>query len=174
MPARSGGRGHVPSPQRRKWILHGDNPIIEGFRLEAARVRRCVELGALLLHQAFAIATPLLEQSTRDQTVRHVAAEVPRRMAVAAAVRGVGVPVDVHKVSRLRLRLRLHDRALNRLRYMVRTIITSRRMHFTLVPLPAPLHPLYFVVKLGLDYVVLPIWLTARRLRRGAGAAGGR
>ncbi len=143
-----------------------DWPVV-AERARQMGVRRIVELGVLLLHQAFAIRTPLLEQSMRDPAVRHFAAEVPRRMGAAAAARGVGVPVDVHKISRTRLRLR--ERRLDQLRYVVRTITTPRRIHFTLVPLPDPLHPLYVVVKLGIDYMLLPIWLIGKRLLRRTG-----
>jgi len=133
-------------------------------RAREAGARRIVEPGVLLLHQVFAIRTPLLDQSMRDPVVRHFAAEVLRRMQVAAAARRVGVPVDVHKLSRMRLRLR--ERRSDRLRYIFRTIITPRRFHFTFVPLPDQLHPLYCVVKLAIDYALLPAWLTGKRLLR--------
>ncbi len=148
-----------------------DWPVV-AERARAARVHRSVGLGVLLLHRAFAIATPLLEQSMRDATVRRFAAEVPRRIAVAAAARGVGAPADIHKVSWMRLRL--HERWLDRLRYVARTITTPRRMHFYLVPLPDPLYPLYVVVKLAIDYVLLPTWLVCKRLRCGPGVAARR
>ena len=141
-------------------------------RAQETGVRRIVDLGVLLLYQAFAIRTPLLVQSIRDNTVRHFAAEVQRRMGVAAAARGVGVPADVYKVSRMRLRLR--ERRRDQLRYVVRTIMTPRRIHFTLVPLPDPLHPLYVLVKLGIDYVLLPVWLIGKRLLRRTGLAAER
>src|SRR5271165_1373440 len=58
-----------------------DWPVV-AERARGARVRRSVLLGVLLLHQAFAIATPLLEQSMRDDSVRRLANEVPRRIAL--------------------------------------------------------------------------------------------
>ena len=133
-----------------------------GRQMGASRI---VGLGVLLLHEALAIRTPLLDQAMRDPVARHVSAELRRRIGVAAAARGVGVPVAVYTISRMRLRLR--ERRRDQLRYLFRTIVTPRRIHFTLLPLPDPLHPLYVVVKIGIDYVLRPVWLIAKRLLHG-------
>ncbi len=130
-------------------------------------IHRIVDLGVLLLHQAFSIRTPLLEPAMRDPAVQCAAAEVLRRIEVAAAARTVGVPAAVYTLSRMRLVLR--ERRIDRLRYVVRTIATPRRIHFALVPLPDPLHSLYIPVKLAIDYVLHPIRSFGRRLARGRG-----
>jgi hypothetical protein len=148
-----------------------DWPVV-AERARQMGARRIVGLGVLLLHEALAIRTPLLEQAMRDPVVRHLATEVRSRIAAAATARGVGVPVAVYTISRMRLRLR--ERRLDQLRYLIRTIVTPRRIHFTLVPLPDPLHPLYVVVKVGIDYVLRPVWLIAKRLLRRTGQSAKR
>jgi hypothetical protein len=126
--------------------------------------RRIIALGVLLLHEVLAMRTPLLKHAMLDDAVRRVATEVQRRIGVAAATRGVGVPAAVHTISGTRLRLR--ERRRDQLRYVVRTIVTPRRIHFSLVPLPDALHLLYVVVKPGIDYVLHPLSQIGKRLRR--------
>jgi len=135
-------------------------------------VRRPVGLAVVLLHQVFALRTGLLEQSMRDPAIPRLAAMLLRRIEVAAAARNVGTAAAVHEVSRIRLMLL--DRRLDRMRYVVRTLTTPRRIHFTLVPLPDRLHPLYVMVKLGIDNVLHPIWLIIKRLLRRIGTPAGR
>jgi hypothetical protein len=141
-------------------------------RAREAGVLRSVLLGVLLLHQVFSVRTKLAEQSERDPVVRRLAAELLRRIGTAAAARRVSVPADVHRLSWTRMKLR--ERTADQLRYVVRTIVTPRRMHFILVPLPVCLHSLYFAVKVGIDYMVLPIWLIGKRALHRMGLVGGR
>jgi hypothetical protein len=166
---------------RFKWLADlaafvGASPGIDwSVVLERARaegVLRSVDLGVVLLHQVLGVRTGLLEQSMRDPVVRRLAGELLRRIGVAAAARRVSVPADVHRLSWMRMRL--HERGCDQLRYVVRTIVTPRRMHFYLVPLPDWLHPLYVVVKPGIDYVLLPVWLNGKRMLRRVGLAVGR
>lgn len=132
-------------------------------------VRRIVELGVLLLHEACAIRSPLLVAAIQDPQVRRLAQRILRRMEAAAGTRrGSGVAGDLSWVSSLRLQMREHRR--DQLRYVVRSIITPNRLHFRMVRLPARLHVLYVVVKLAVDYVLWPFWLVAKRLAPGFAA----
>ena len=64
-----------------------------------------------------------------------------------------------------RFRYRLHDRWLDRVRYLADTILTPRDQHFSLVPLPDRLFFLYRPLKLVHDYALLPAWLLLKRVR---------
>lgn len=72
---------------------------------------------------------------------------------------------SVYAVSRMRLasRERYRDRAL----YLARTTATPRAIHYGIVRLPPPLFFLYCPIKLGYDYVALPIWLLKKSCARG-------
>src|SRR5579863_5261046 len=67
-------------------------------------------------------------------------------------------------------RYRLHDRWGDKLRYVAATLLTPRELHFGLVRLPDRLFFLYYPIKVTHDYVLLTLWLLAKRIG-GVGAA---
>jgi len=56
------------------------------------------------------------------------------------------------------IRIRLRERIIDRLRYVVRTVVAPRRNHLEAVRLPGWMNWGYYLVKLGLDYLVIPAW----------------
>jgi hypothetical protein len=56
-------------------------------------------------------------------------------------------------------RFLMRERWRDRLRYVLRTVTTPRTIHFKMVRLPPALAFLYVTLKLGHDYVALPLWL---------------
>jgi hypothetical protein len=68
-------------------------------------------------------------------------------------------------------RLLVLDRPTDRLGYVIRTLTTPRLVHTKLVRLPVGLAAGYVPVKLVHDYLVLPAWKLAQRLRSRPGDA---
>ena len=130
-------------------------------RADRAGVRRMLLVGlALAANLGGAILPPAAAHAVRDDNVA-------RRLATEAAgrlfARGGNTP-SVYRLSafRLRMRERLSDRA----RYVAATLLTARVQHFRFVDLPGQISFLYPLVRLGHDYVALPIWrLTRPRAR---------
>jgi len=77
---------------------------------------------------------------------------------------------SVFRVSRFRLRMR--ERARDRVACLARTLATPQIAHVRLLRLPAALRPLYGVMTPAIDYLALPLHRRlAPRLARGARAA---
>jgi hypothetical protein len=68
-------------------------------------------------------------------------------------------------------RLLVLDRLADRIGYVVRTLATPRLVHTQIVKLPVGLAAGYVPVKLVHDYLVLPAWKLAQRLRVHPGSA---
>ena len=66
-----------------------------------------------------------------------------------------------------RFAFRIHEGAASRARYVARALLLPRREHIEMVALPAWLVWLYYPLRWGHDYVVLPIWNLARPLWNG-------
>jgi hypothetical protein len=62
---------------------------------------------------------------------------------------------------RFQVRERLRDRSY----YVVRTLFTPRAIHFEMLKLPDALFFVYYVVRVGHDYVLVPIWTVYKALR---------
>lgn len=69
---------------------------------------------------------------------------------------------SIYRLSSFRRRMR--ERAGDRWRYVFRTVMTPRDLHYSIVKLPDPLFFLYTPVKLVHDYVLLPFWRSGKRL----------
>jgi len=84
--------------------------------------------------------------------------------AIDAALFAVGPPpVSVFTLSSFQWRLR--ERYPDRLRYATRTLTTARVAHFRSLDLPAPLSFLYPILRLGHDFIALPVWQALRPRR---------
>jgi hypothetical protein len=70
-----------------------------------------------------------------------------------------------------RFRFLMRERWRDRLRYVLRTVTTPRTIHFKMVRLPPALFFLYVPLKLGHDYVALPLWLGWKGWRAKPGSA---
>jgi Uncharacterised nucleotidyltransferase len=70
-----------------------------------------------------------------------------------------------------RFRWNLRERLGDRLRYASRTLLTARVPHFRTLDLPDRLSFLYPAVRLGHDFVALPVWKALRRATQ-AGSEG--
>jgi hypothetical protein len=69
---------------------------------------------------------------------------------------------SIYTLSSFRRRMR--ERAGDRWRYVFRTVMTPREMHYSIMKLPDPLFFLYTPVKVVHDYVLLPFWRSGKRL----------
>lgn len=63
-------------------------------------------------------------------------------------------------------RVRLRERAADRLKYRLRTVFTPRRQHLEVVRLPVGLTWGYYLIKIGIDYAAAPAWRALGRLAR--------
>jgi len=139
---------------------------IVAARARAQGVWWIVLLGVSLIATVFGTQTALTGAARSARVPARVAGELLARIGDAAATR-LRVPASpsIYAVCPVRRRIREHSR--DRARYVWRTIVTPREPHFLALPLPDWLFPLYPWVKLLHDYVVLPVWLAAKRMRRG-------
>jgi hypothetical protein len=125
-------------------------------------IDRAREQGVLrILILALLLARDLVGTALPERVERALAADgVALRLAVQAraALFQRAQPVSsIFALSRFHLSMR--ERWRDRLRYVVRTVTTPRRQHFGMVRLPPALFFLYVPLKLGHDYVALPLWL---------------
>jgi hypothetical protein len=125
-------------------------------RATVAGVRRMVLIGV-------ALATDLLRAPCPPAfaacLARDPVASALARHAAAGLWRGELAP-SVFTLSAFRWCMR--ERRSDRLRYASRTVLTARVKHFEALHLPERLHGLYPLVRLGHDYVALPLWRLAR------------
>ncbi len=131
-----------------------------------AREQGCLRMALL----GAALANELLEAPLPGTLRSRIAADgaLPRLVSeVRSYVTGACVDTpDIWKLSGFRLRMR--ERARDKLRYAVRTLLTPRAEHYQMVALPDALFLGYYPVRWLHDYVALPLWLLlkfgARRL----------
>jgi Uncharacterised nucleotidyltransferase len=121
-----------------------------------AGVRRMLLIGIALAENMLGARLPA--------EAAHALAEdkVARRLAATAAARLFvrrGVTPSVYHITGFRLRMR--ERISDRARYVAATLLTARKQHFQFVDLPERLTFLYPLVRLGHDYVALPLWRLA-------------
>ncbi|MEJ0020634.1 MAG: nucleotidyltransferase family protein [Acetobacteraceae bacterium] len=126
-------------------------------RASEAGLRRMVLLGLRLA--ADLLAAPL------DQAMREAIAADPVTLRLADRVRmrlfaGGTESASVFRFTGFRWMLR--ERWADRLRYLAGTLLTARVAHFRSVDLPDALAFLYPAVRLGHDFVALPLWKALR------------
>ncbi|HET6183403.1 MAG TPA: nucleotidyltransferase family protein [Acetobacteraceae bacterium] len=132
-----------------------------------AVLARAAEAGCLRMTLLAAeLARGLLEADLPDR----VRAEIARDRAVAPLVARVRAALfarveapSIYTVTSFRWNVR--ERLSDRLRYATRTLFRARVTHFRNVDLPDPLSFLYPAVRLGHDFLVLPVWRALHRTR---------
>jgi SAM-dependent methyltransferase len=140
-------------------------------RAEAQGCARMLRLGLALANRALGAPLPAAARAgvEADATALALAAEVLGRLCDV----GYDAP-SVFRVSRFRLRMR--ERARDRVACLARTLSTPQIAHVRLLRLPPALRPLYGVVTPAIDYLALPLRRRlpgASREARAALAAGG-
>ena len=65
-----------------------------------------------------------------------------------------------------RFGFRMHERTVNRMRYVSRTLLLPRVEHIEMVALPASLAWVYYPLRWAHDYIALPLWILTRPLRK--------
>jgi hypothetical protein len=125
-------------------------------------IDRAREQGVLrILFLALLLARDLMGTALPAMVERALAEdEVALRLAAQARAelfqRTRPVP-SIFLLSRFRFLMR--ERWRDRLRYVLRTVTTPHTIHFKMVRLPPAVFFLYVPLKLGHDYVALPLWL---------------
>ena len=140
-------------------LLHA-YPVIDWTAILArAKQAGCLRMTLL----AAELASELLEAHLPD----HVRAAVARDPVVARLVERVRARLftdtetpSVFTLTRFRWNAR--ERLGDRVRYASRTLLTARVPHFRTVDLPDRLSFLYPAVRLGHDFVALPVWKALR------------
>jgi hypothetical protein len=131
--------------------------------LERARVQGCLRMVLIGL----ALAGALLEDM--PPVVDEAIAADPEAIALveesaSRLFEADRVFVSIYALSRFRRRMR--ERRTDRLRYLMRTVLTPRDIHFSMLDLPDRLFFLYTPVKLVHDYAMLPVWNVVKRFAR--------
>jgi hypothetical protein len=132
-----------------------------------AALARAAEAGCLRM-------TLLAAALASDLLGARLPADVRRAIAEDRAVPGLlqGVRANVFAArsatpsvfTLTRFRWRIRERAADRLRYASRTILVARVPHFRAIDLPDPLSFLYPAVRLGHDFLALPLWRALNRM----------
>ena len=126
-------------------------------RAQAAGLQRMLLLGVCLARDLLGAPIPATvgQHIAADRMCQDLAARVRAKLFANGAVER-----SIFEFSAFRWHMR--ERLRDRLRYAGATICTPRVHHFGILALPAWLGFLYPVIKLGHDYVALPIWKLAR------------
>ena len=122
-------------------------------RAASVGVQRMVLVGAALASRLLAapLPGPVASALAADPTGGTLAAEAAENLFARA-----GVTPSVYTITRFRLRMR--ERLADRARYALGTLFTARVQHFRAVDLPEWLRFLYPLVRLGHDFIALPLW----------------
>jgi hypothetical protein len=122
-------------------------------RAEASGLRRMVLLGARLAERLLdtALPEPLPAAIIADPTVDQLADRVRHGLFA-----GSTAAPSVFQFTGFRWSMR--ERWSDRLRYLSRTLLTARVTHFRSLDLPDGLACLYPAVRLGHDFLALPLW----------------
>lgn len=129
-------------------------------RCSAAGLRRAARLTALLAHDLFCapVEAKFLAEAQSDKVARRLTAGILESVS--------DEPVeDVSVFELTRFRWLVRERWSDRLGWALRTLLIARVPHFRSVALPPALMPLYPLVRLGHDFVALPLWLFSKRFQ---------
>ena len=125
-----------------------------------AGLRRAARLAVMLAYDLFCAPIPaeILAEAQSDKTATRLAAGVLARLPDEEAE-----DISVFRLTRFRWLIR--ERWRDRLGYAMRTLLIARVPHFRAVALPSALMPLYPLVRIGHDFLALPVWQFCKRLR---------
>lgn len=130
-------------------------------RAEQQRCLRMLLIGILLANRLMGVEFPNEVSTASARTPGALAlTKIARARLFADRADGGSIFYVSH------FRFWQHDRWLDRLRYVALTMATPRTVHFTMVKLPDQLFFCYYPIKLLHDYLLLPIWLLAKRISR--------
>lgn len=131
--------------------------------LERARAQGCLRMVLIGLALAGALLDDMLpvvgEAIAADPEAIALADESALRLFEADRT-----VVSIYALTRFRRRMR--ERRADQLRYVTRTVLTPRDIHFSMIDLPDTLLFLYTPVKLVHDYAMLPVWNVVKRFAR--------
>ncbi len=135
---------------------------------ERARAQGCLRMVLLavsLARKYFGAAIPdfIVAAESSDPAVAAMAGRI-----VAHWQSGEPLGPPSHKTLSMD-RLRLHDGALRRARYVMRTWFLPGPHHVVAMPLPKGLDFLYVPIKIGHDVIALPLWRAYRQVLAQAG-----
>ena len=127
---------------------------------------RMLLLGVTLAERLLDAPVPsqLAAKACADRYVDGLAREVSQSLFEESS----GVP-SIWRVNRFRLRMR--ERARDKIRYVLRTSFTPWVQHFEMVRLPDRLFKGYYLVRIVHDYLLLPLWQMVKRWRGQDSAA---
>ena len=126
-------------------------------RAEAARARRMLLVGITLARDLLDAPVPVAFANaiSADRATRRLAARIADRIWEQHPVTSMFVLSPV--------RWRMRDCLSDRIRYAAATLTTPRVEYLQMVDLPAGLRRLYPLMRLGHDFVGLPLWQLIRR-----------
>ena len=127
-------------------------------RAEAQGCLRIVRVALLLAHNLvdLPVPDPVKKQLLADRHAVDLATQMQNRLWKPAS--------EETSIYHLHLfHFKVREKVSDQLRYVFRTITTPRVQHFALADLPDSVFFLYYPVKLVHDYVLLPLWLIAKR-----------
>ena len=131
-------------------------PGLDGARAlaaaEAAGMRRMLLIGAILAADLLGARLPpaLQAAASRDSAAQRLAVRAARRLWRTEAAASVFTLTGFRMAAR--------DGIADRVRYGAATLLTARVQHFQAVALPPGWHGLYPLVRIGHDFVLLPLW----------------
>lgn len=127
-------------------------------RAKASGIHRMVLLGAALTQRVLDVPLP-------DIAARGIAADATcQRLAARAHAALFTGPHAIPSIFVLnRFRWQMRERLPDRVAYAARTLLTPRVQHFGIIDLPDTLRFLYPLLKVGHDFIALPLWRATRR-----------
>ncbi|HEX2116278.1 MAG TPA: nucleotidyltransferase family protein [Alphaproteobacteria bacterium] len=126
-------------------------------RARTQGVLRMVLIGLILAGEAIELPAGVKEAIAADPIAHELAEQAAARLFALDRAEE-----SIYRLSSFRHRMR--ERAGDRWRYVIRTVTTPRDMHYSIVKLPDALFFLYTPIKLVHDYLLLPFWMSGKRL----------
>lgn len=131
------------------------------------RCRRVLLLGVLLAHELLDASLPsaLKNAALTDAAVMHLSRDVKARLFERDRPALNQLAIDRFSFSS-------HDNVAARMQYVARMLLRPHRVHIELAALPASLAWLYYPMRWGHDYALLPLWTMSRRVRQQIASRG--
>ena len=126
-------------------------------RAKAQGFLRMVLIALTLAREAIALPSVVNDAIAADPVARDLAERAAQRLFERDPAEE-----SIYTISAFRRRMR--ERARDRVRYVLRTLMTPRDMHYSIIKLPDGLFFLYTPIKLVHDYLLLPFWTSGKRL----------
>jgi hypothetical protein len=138
------------------------HPRLDWDRLvDQACLCGCLRMLLLGLQLVHTLAGLKIEPSCQSLIARDKRVQTLSRDLVHTLQDGKRPPADPYRIDRYYFALR--ERWSDKLRFILRTTFTPRANHYDLIRLPDALQWLYSPIKVGWDYLIVPIWKRVRR-----------